>query len=60
LAAVNRRLDTPELNRIREATTHACLGQRLELDRNREYQAQERKQGEWEPEPTLAEDTWGE
>jgi hypothetical protein len=60
LAAVNRRLDTPELNQIREVTTQACLGQRLELDRNREYQAQERKQGEWEPEPTLREDTWGE
>jgi hypothetical protein len=60
LAAVNRRLDTPELNRIREATTQACLGQRLELDRNREHKAQERKQGEWEPEPTLEEDTWEE
>jgi len=30
LAAVNRRLDTLELNRIRETTTQACLGQRLE------------------------------
>jgi hypothetical protein len=60
LAAVNRRLDTPELNRIREATTQACLGQRKELDRSREHKAQERKQGEWEPEPTLEEDAWGE
>jgi hypothetical protein len=57
LAAVNRRLDTPELNRIREATTQACLEQRLELDRSREQKERERV-GEWELEPTLAEDTW--
>jgi hypothetical protein len=42
LAAVNRRLDTPELNRIREATTQACLGQRKELDRSREQKERER------------------
>jgi hypothetical protein len=60
LAAVNRRLDTPELNRIRETTTQACLEQRKELDRSLGHKAQERKQGEWEPEPTLREDTWGE
>ena len=60
LAAVNRRLDTPELNKIREATTQACLEQRRELDRSLEHQAQERKQGEWEPEPTLKEDAWEE
>jgi hypothetical protein len=58
LAAVNRRLDTPELNRIREATTQACLEQRLELDRSLSRQARARGQGEWELEPTLAEDTW--
>ena len=60
LAAVNRRLDTPELNRIRETTTQACLEQRKELDRSLGHKAQERKQGEWEPEPTLEEDAWGE
>lgn len=45
LAAVNRRLNTPELNRIREATTDACLEQRRELDRNLERQALERESG---------------
>src|SRR4030095_13728164 len=60
LAAVNRRLDTPELNRIREATTTACLEQRRELDRSLSRQAREREGEEWEPEPTLAEDRWGE
>jgi hypothetical protein len=58
LAAVNRRLDTPELNQIREATTTACLEQRLELDRSLSRQARARGQGEWGLEPTLAEDTW--
>jgi hypothetical protein len=58
LAAVNRRLDTPELNRIRDATTQACLEQRKELDRSRERQMGERDQDGWEPEPTLEEDTW--
>jgi hypothetical protein len=60
LAAVNRRLDTPELNQIREVTTQACLGQRLELDRSREQKEREQVGDGWEPEPTLREDTWGE
>ena len=60
LAAVNRRLDTPELNRIRKATTQACLEQRKELDRSLSRQAREKEGEEWEPEPTLAEDTWEE
>jgi hypothetical protein len=60
LAAVNRRLDTPELNRIREATTQACLEQRRELDRTLSRQAREREGEGWEPEPTLEEDVWGE
>jgi len=60
LAAVNRRLDTPELNQIREVTTQACLGQRLELDRSREQKERERVGEGWEPEPTLREDTWEE
>src|SRR5215211_1449288 len=59
LAAVNRRLHTPELNRIRETTTQACLGQRLELDRSREQKERERVGEEWEPEPTLEEEAWG-
>jgi hypothetical protein len=58
LAAVNRRLDTPELNQIREATTTACLEQRLELDRSLSRQARARGQGEGELEPSLAEDAW--
>jgi hypothetical protein len=58
LAALPRRLEKPELNRIREETTTACLEQRRELDRARERQAREQKQGEWELEPTLEEDTW--
>jgi hypothetical protein len=58
LAAVNRRLDTPELNLIRETTTQACLEQRRELDRSLSRQARSRGQGEWALEPTLAEDTW--
>jgi hypothetical protein len=60
LAAVNRRLDIPELNQIREVTTQACLGQRLELDRSREQKEREQVGDGWEPEPTLREDTWEE
>jgi hypothetical protein len=60
LAAVNRRLETPELNQIREVTTQACLEQRKELDRALSRQAREREGEGWEPEPTRAEDTWGE
>jgi hypothetical protein len=59
LAAVNRRLDKPDLDRIREATTQACREQRQELDRSRERQAQEREQDEWEREPELKEHEWG-
>jgi hypothetical protein len=58
LAALPRRLDTPELNRIREETTTVCLEQRRELDRSRERYAREREQGDWEREPTLEADTW--
>jgi hypothetical protein len=43
LAAVNRRLDTPELNQIREETTQACFEQRRELDRALERQARQRE-----------------
>jgi hypothetical protein len=58
LAAIQGRLDKPDLDRIREATTAACLEQRRELDRALERQARQRGRGEWELEPTLEEDTW--
>jgi hypothetical protein len=59
LAALQGRLDKPDLDRIREATTKACLEQRRELERVLSRQAQELKREEWEPEPTLEEDAWG-
>jgi hypothetical protein len=58
LAAIQGRLDTPDLVRIRSATTEVCLEQRRELDRSLSRQARERERGEWEPEPTLQEDSW--
>jgi hypothetical protein len=42
LASIQGRLDKPDLDRIREATTAACLEQRRELDRTRERDARER------------------
>jgi hypothetical protein len=59
LASVQGRLDKPDLDRIREATTNACLAQRRELDRALSRQAQEQQREEWEPEPQLTEDAWG-
>src|SRR5215475_5850321 len=59
LAAIQGRLDTPDVNRLRAATTEACLEQRRDLDRTRERQARERGMGEWEPEPTMEENAWG-
>jgi hypothetical protein len=58
LASIQGRLDKPDLERIREATTKACLEQRRELDRTLERRAREQGRGEWEPEPTLEEDAW--
>jgi hypothetical protein len=58
LASVQGGLDKPDLDRIREATTKACIEQRRELDRTLERQARQREQGEWEPEPTRKEDEW--
>jgi hypothetical protein len=52
-------MDKPDLDRIREATTNACLEQRRELDRALSRQIQEQKREEWEPEPQLMEDAWG-
>jgi hypothetical protein len=59
LASVQGRLDTPDLDRIREATTNACLEQRRELDRALSRQVQEQKRDGWEPELTVEEDAWG-
>jgi hypothetical protein len=59
LAALPRRLEKPELDRIREETTYTCLEQRRELDRSRERHIREREKGDWEREPQLQEDTWG-
>jgi hypothetical protein len=43
LAAVPRRLDRPDLDHIREATTQACREQRRERDRSLEREARERE-----------------
>ena len=59
LAALTGRLDTPDLKRLIDVTTEACLDQRRDLDRTRERQERSRGRGEWEPEPTLQEDAWG-
>ena len=58
LASVQGRLNKPDLDRIREATTNACPEQRLELDRALSRQVQEQKRDGWEPEPQLTEDAW--
>jgi hypothetical protein len=60
LAAIQGRLDKPDLQRLIAATTHACLEQRRERDRALERQARSREKGAWEPEPTLKEDAWDE
>jgi hypothetical protein len=43
LAALQGRLDEPDLDRIRKATTEACLEQRRELDRAYELERQARQ-----------------
>ena len=45
LAAVNRRLDKPELRRLIQVATAASREQRRELDRTLERQAREREEG---------------
>jgi hypothetical protein len=60
LAALQGRLDKPDVQRLIAATTHACLEQRRERDRALERQARSREKGAWEPEPTLKEDAWDE
>jgi hypothetical protein len=59
LAAIQGRLDKPDIARVRAATTAACLEQRRELDRARERQARQLEQESWEPEPQRQEDQWG-
>jgi hypothetical protein len=59
LASLQGRLDKPDVRRLIDVTTTACLEQRRELDRARERQARQREHGDGEPEPTLEEDSWG-
>ena len=61
LASLQGRLDKPDLRRLIDGTTQTCLEQRRELDRALERQGRQRDRGEeWEPEPQLQEDRWGE
>jgi hypothetical protein len=60
LAAIQGRLDTPDVNRLIKVTTEACLEQRRELDRTLSRQARSRELGEWELEPQRKEDRWDE
>jgi len=54
LAAVPRRLNTPELKQLTAAATAACLAQRHE----RELLQPSREREDWELEPELEEDAW--
>jgi hypothetical protein len=58
LASVQGRLDKPDLERLIEGTTQACLEQRKERDRLLERQAKEREREAWDREPTREEDEW--
>jgi hypothetical protein len=59
LAAIQGRLDKPDLDRLRTATTTACLEQRQELDRARERNAREKEREDWGHGLEFQEDTWG-
>jgi hypothetical protein len=59
LAAVQGRLEKPDLKRLIEATTEACREQRLELDRALIREVGQREQQGWELEPELEVDAWG-
>jgi hypothetical protein len=59
LAAIQGRLDKPDVQRLIAATTHTCLEQRRELDRALSRQAKAQQREGWEPEPILREDAWG-
>jgi hypothetical protein len=58
LAAIQGRLDKPDVRRLIQVTTQACLRERQELDQARERQNREREEGAWEPEPQLQEEPW--
>jgi hypothetical protein len=58
LASLQGRLDKPDIRRLIDVTTTACLRERRELDRALSRQAREQGRGEWEPEPQLREETW--
>jgi hypothetical protein len=60
LASLQGRLDKPDVRRLIDVTTTACLEQRRELDRTHECKARERGGEDWELEPQLQEDRWGE
>jgi hypothetical protein len=53
-----RRLEKPDLDRIRETTTAACIEQRRELYLSLEIQTRQIEKGGWELEPTLEEESW--
>jgi hypothetical protein len=55
LAAVPRRLNTPELKQLTVAATLVCLEQRRERDQPEEHQGDRQA---WEREPELEEDEW--
>jgi hypothetical protein len=56
LAAVQGRLNKPDLKALIESATQACLEQRRDLDRALEKHAREREREEGEREPALEED----
>jgi MobL relaxases len=58
LAALQGRLDKPDVRRLIDVTTMACREQRRELDKTRERNVRQRERGDWEPEPTREEDRW--
>jgi hypothetical protein len=58
LAAVQGRLNKPDLRQLIDSATEACREQRRDLDRELEKHAGEREQGEWDREPELEEDSW--
>ena len=61
LASVQGRLEKPDVRRLIDVTTPACLEQRQELDQTRERNARQREKDEaWELEPHLEEDSWAE
>jgi hypothetical protein len=58
LAAVQGRLNKPDLLKLIESATEACREQRRELDRELEKHAKEREDSAYDLEPELEEDAW--